>query len=210
MKVHKIRLQNSYAEITIENENKIRISLDDFYELKISLEEILTEDKLLLIKESGELFAVMQIALRLLTKRSYSKRELFNKILLKGGDKKYIEVVLTKLINKGFIDDELYAKNLIETQLKYKKNGLNRIKSVLFSKGIAKEIIDNLIPNYKEEESLKDNIKIIAQKKYNSLVKRKIEPKKIKEKLTLFLFNKGYELELIKSTIKEIITIKNN
>lgn len=205
MKVQKIKLHSSYAEIIIENEDKIRISLEHFYELKIFLEEILTEDKLILIKEAGELFAVMQIALRLLTKRSYSKRELFNKILLKGGEKKYIEEVITKLTIKGFLNDENYAKNLIETQLKYKKNGLNKIKAVLFSKGINKEIIDNLIPNYKDEESLNDNIKIIAQKKYNSLVKRKIEKNKIREKLTLFLFNKGYEFELIKSTIKEVI-----
>ena len=51
----------------------------------------------------------------------------------------------------------------------------------------------------------KENANILALKKYNILIKRENDKYKIKEKIIRFLISRGYNYEVAKDAVKEML-----
>ena len=101
-----------------------------------------------------------QKSLRLLQKKEYSKQELSQKLLqtairnLPNFDsieiQKIVEIIIKKLQNYNYINDERFAK--IDLQTKSYKYGNQRLIFDLQQKGISQEIINQNIEEFKENE----------------------------------------------------------
>lgn len=112
-------------------------------------------------------------------------------------------LLITKLKQKGLINDLEFAKAWVDSRRRSKQKGINALKSELYQKGIDKEIIEEIFndqfPIFKEEELAKKAL----EKKMKSL--NNLEPKKQKQKALEHLMRKGFDYELAKKVIEKAI-----
>ena len=102
------------------------------------------------------------------------------------------------------INDKEFAGLYIDERLRKKKIGIVKIRAELMKKGINRQIIDELLNGFENNDEMRENIFLITQKKINQLKSRNLDNKQIKQKLFSFLMNKGYDFDLIKETINKI------
>lgn len=156
-----------------------------------------------------------QKSLRLLQKKEYSKQELSQKLLqtatrnLPNFDsieiQKIVEVIIKKLQNYNYINDERFAK--INLQTKSYKYGNQRLIFDLQQKGISQEIINQNIEEFKENEFQRCLNLYINKFKKTAEVNAENPEKYNKEKAKQirFLASRGFSL----NTIYKVIDYKN-
>lgn len=102
-------------------------------------------------KEVGSLKAV-QAALKLLSARQRSVRELEEKLLRKGFCEEAVNGAVEHLLQAGLLDDERFAKGLAESRTRHKAWGPARIARDLASRGIDESIIKSALAGCAPEE----------------------------------------------------------
>lgn len=111
-----------------------------------------------------------------------------------------IDALIERLYSKGLLDDRRFAQNWVESRRKSKKKGSNALKAELYQKGISKDIIDDVLSEEVDEESLAFEA---LQKKLKSW--RNLEDLELKQKAVEFLVRRGFDYSLAKNVIEKII-----
>lgn len=143
-------------------------------------------------------------ALRFLSFRPRSEKEVKDNLQRKKASFSIIETVLKKLKEKKFINDEGFAKWWVEQRTSFRPLGLRLIKIELRQKGISDEMIESGIMN--QESGAKNDLglarKLIEKKiaRYKGLSKQELY-----QKLGGFLARRGFDWETIKQAIDEVL-----
>ena len=188
------------------NGNKIHIYIDNEYVLTVYDDywhrngfkdgETITEEELASLKEEAGFRLAYEKALDLLSRRSYSKKELYQKLKLKYGDSAS-ERAIEKLLYFGYLNDEeyarIYSKHLYET----KKYDVRRISMELKLKGIDREIIENVTKTL-DNEPITRIIEMLSTKFSNGF-----KDEKTKKRFVAKLQRMGYSWNDIKSAFME-------
>lgn len=162
----------------------------------------LDDDKKERLLSDSEFLKAKDSAFRFLSKRQHSGYELKTKLLKKGYTKDTIEKTLENLRDSNYLNDDHFAKAFIEERLK-KKVGVNKLKAELFKRGIARNIIERNLSGIDSEISY-DNALSLAKRKSELLLKKGIEPARIKQKVFSFLNSRGYDSETIMNIIHRL------
>lgn len=145
-------------------------------------------------------------ALKLLSYRSRSKRELLQRLKEKGFDSEEIERAIACLEDAGFIKDEELAHGLFQNALERKYLGRKGIKMLLLRRGIRKELINETLSNLTEEME-QESAKRLVEKKLRTL---KACPEEIiRQKLWRMLERRGFSPDVINYVIKSIYKSSN-
>jgi len=135
-------------------------------------------------------------ALKLLGLRSHSREELERKLLRKGYTTESIEAVLEKLTKQGVLDDRMFGMEVIKSRSRRKPSGKLKMRAELRKKGVAENIIEELLDEYESVELCHR----AAEKKFGSLHgATEIDRKK---KLAIFLHNRGFEWQEIQVVLR--------
>lgn len=115
-----------------------------------------------------------------------------------------IDLIINKLKQKGLINDEEFAKAWVDARRRSKKKGKFALKQELFQKGIAKEIIEQVInPADGADEVLEQQLAQQAlEKKWQIWTTLPYLEKK--KKAYEFLMRRGFEYEIIKTAIENM------
>ena len=135
-------------------------------------------------------------ALRLLTFRAHSEKELCDKLRMAGAKEEDIERTLEFCRRYGFVNDLQYAKSKAKDLKNLKKYGKRRIEAELYSKGISSEAVSEAVG---ELEFDHDILKMLVEKK----LANNFEKKSIDRCMRYFLY-RGYEMSDIRNCIEEI------
>jgi len=175
---------------------------------EISEKEI---EKLVLENETNKL---MEKALRFLSFRPRSERELYNylgikipKSLkienwdLKISKNEIIDGVLGRLKRLGYVNDLGFSQWWVEQRQTHQPRGAQLIRSELYRKGIAQEIIDQVLP---EDEKGEIERALAAAKKKLKLHKN-LKPWEFKQKMGQYLARRGFDWETIKETLERLV-----
>ncbi len=188
------------------NGNKIHIYIDDEYALTVYDDywhqngfkdgEAITEEELASLKEEAGFRLAYEKGLDYLSRRSYSEKELYQKLKLKYGDSA-AERAIERLSYFGYLNDEdfanMYAKYLFET----KKFDIRRISAELKLKGIDREIIENVTKSL-DNEPITRIIEMLSTKYANGF-----KDEKSKKRFVAKLQRMGYSWSDIKSAFSE-------
>ena len=100
------------------------------------------------------------------------------------------ENIIQKLLDKKYLDDYKFAEWYVENRFVKKGISKKRLKMELFKKGIAREIVDEVIDDRDDEEEIR---KVIAKKraKYDD------------ERLMGYLVRQGFSYDLVKQVLSE-------
>ena len=122
-----------------------------------------------------------------------SEKQVKDYLFGKGYTAKTVKYVVDKLHEYNYLNDELYAKAYI-SNFQHKKDK-RLISFELESKGVSREIINNLMENFDENDEI---INALADK----FLKNKPKDNKTAKKLMNHLFSKGYSFDKINKVVK--------
>lgn len=190
------------AHLLFDNNEKIILPYDLYTQIGLYKgDEISNKEKTRLL-EKIELYSTKQNAFRFLSGRNHSKNELNLKLLKKGYKKNIISIVLSDLERLGYLNDADFTEQFYKINIK--KKGINRIKSDLYKKGVARNIIEEVSLSYIDSPVLFDRALELAEKKLVYLQRKENSKIKIKQKLYQFLLGKGYSGEIITKVISKL------
>ena len=161
------------------------------YKLKVGRE--ISEDELAELKKASEFGKLYQRTLEWALSRPRSAKEtrdyLYKKVFEKKLDKNYIDNIIEKLISKKYLDDKVFAEWWVENRFVKKGVSSKRLKMELMKKGIASDIINEVLGG-RDDEQVIDKIIIKKRAKYPD-----------DEKLIAYLTRQGFSYELAREKV---------
>lgn len=138
-------------------------------------------------------------ALYLLGGRAYCRAELYSK-LEKTYNAEIAEEAVSYVEELGYIDDEDYAAKYAEYLIKVKKHGVYKAKQEMLHKGIPRELCENALAEYSEEE-LDEELTELIGKKYID----KIADFDGRRRTVAALVRRGYDFTSVKRCIAKCL-----
>lgn len=161
------------------------LALSQVVDLKLKIGRVLTDEELVELKRASEFGKLYQRALEYALLRPHSQKELrdylkkktlsrtirvknkktgeYQTKLKEGFDASLVEPVLARLIERGYVDDERFARLWAENRSVRKGVSQKKLRLELQAKGVAQDIIENCLSEgvRNEQEEL---AKVIARK----------------------------------------------
>ncbi|WP_144511787.1 recombination regulator RecX [Bacillus sp. FJAT-22090] len=137
-------------------------------------------------------------AIHFLSYRMRSEHEVKQKLLQNEFGEAVILEAIRKLYEHGFLNDENFTKALVATQKKNSKKGPGAIRQELKKKGIEKDLQEEVLASYSEEEQL-SIARTLTEKIINQNESK--TPRQIKQKVQDALQRKGYNFTIISQAI---------
>lgn len=137
--------------------------------------------------------SALNYSFKLLGYRARSERELIDRLSMKGYTDDEIKGTLRRLKEIGLIDDRRIAVDFKDYVSKTKMMGSIGVRNFLMSRGIPKEIIEEVCNDVDEEE----NAYKLIQKRI-----KESDGMETKRKVYSLLQRKGYSFETIRKVLK--------
>lgn len=202
MKITKIEPQKNIERVNIYidgefafgimKEIQYKYGLSEEMEIDIQfIDEVLLEEERLKAKDK---------ALRFLSYRQRSYKEVLDKLKKEGFSHEIINETMDFLKRYNLVDDLAFAKNFMMDKANLNKYGPVRIKYELYNKGIPEGIIDEVLEDYDDEYSVALEL---AKKKIKSY--KNDDKNAIYRKLGGFLQRRGFSYECISKILRELV-----
>lgn len=143
-------------------------------------------------------------ALKFLSYRPRSEKEVRGNLKKKKASDSTIDLIINKLKEQRFLNDNEFTKWWIEQRTIVKPTGLRVIKMELKQKGIGRELVDEVISSL--EEVPHDEMAMardLVQRKISKY--RDLDRQKIYQRLGGFLSRRGFDYDTIKKAIDETL-----
>lgn len=154
------------------------------------------EEKLCDLRFKSEYERTRSRALWYLDRMDYSEKNLYEKLVMKGFDKRVCAGVLAGLVERGVVDDRRYAERLAEHLLEGKSSKREAIAKML-NRGIpynlAKEVLDGF--DVDEEERLLELIE--------SRYAQKLDAEDGYRKVYTALVRKGFSYDSVRTALNK-------
>lgn len=203
MKITSIESQKNKDRVNIYIDNLFAIGIENElrykYKLEIGMEvddEFITE-----VVKAEEQNKVINKALNFLSYRQRSEKELYESLRRKGYEGFYIDNAMDYCRKQGYLNDRSFAESFIRDKLNLNKLGTERIRYELMTKGVSRDIIDEVLVIDKDEQF--DTALALAEKKVSSY--KNDDYNKKYRKLGGFLQRKGYNFEIISKVLKKVL-----
>ena len=134
----------------------------------------------------------------LLSRRAYSERELFDKLLSKGVSEEDAAAAVKRLLELRLLDDEAYAKGVAERCFA-RGYGAFRVRRELLKRGVSPEITDGLLT---AAPDMTDTLCAEIRKKLATKTPDHKELKKVADSL----YRRGYSWDEIMSAIHKTVS----
>ena len=181
-----------------DNNYLTSLSPEIFFKNQLKVGDYVDEDILNRISTEYERFKAKEKALRLLSFRIHSKKELENKIKLHSTED-CAQYAADKMEELGLLNDLEFSKAYAKEMSSRKYYSLNRIKYELLKKGVNKSLILEALDEVEMDEEF--NIKKFIEVKYHG----KIDDEKVKRRAVSALQRLGYNW----SQISAIVNMKD-
>jgi regulatory protein len=205
MRIDKV-VKKGKNDVTVyfDNDKVIFLNVEVLLKNGLKKGDEISDDHFSFLIEQNKLFHIKQKAFRLLGRRQHSSSELRRKLWDRDYEQKLIDEVLNDLTKNGYIDDTEFIRAFMDEKSRTKNWSRKRIKSELIKRGLNQSLIDK-ISREQTDESDNDNAIRVAKKKFEVFTKRNLEPKELRNKLSTYLFSKGFDYDLIKTVVDKLL-----
>ncbi len=141
-------------------------------------------------------------ALRAISVKRYTKKELADKLKKQGVSEEVSEDVVAWATEYGFLNDVEYAKSYILNALNVKKQGLRKIKFELEAKGIDRFLFEDVVFELEGDNGIDEekNIMSLLEKRLKDINNRKEIDKTVR-----FLISRGFDYGKIKKCVASYV-----
>lgn len=145
-------------------------------------------------------------AVNLLTYKARSIRELRERLLEKDWtNEQIVDEVIEKLKHYGYLNDEVFAKNLAASKLRQKPMGKRLLEQKLSLKKLDKETVANAMEKAFEETPETELIDLAIAKRLR--LKGKPATREDAKKFYDYLLRQGFSYDLVSSKMRELAKI---
>lgn len=184
---------------------KLVLKRELVYDSALRKGDELTESMLVMLQSENRKILALQQAMRYLARREHASFELKQKLRKKKYDEELIEQIIFHLKEKDLLDDYQFALKYIQERVLYKKVGEKKAAQELMAKGVSRDLIEQALSETVLDEEIEKNVKQLAEKKLRLLEKRETDTFKLKQKLVSYLLGRGYDSEIVFSTVNRMI-----
>ncbi len=131
------------------------------------------------------------IALRLLSFRDHSRKELLQKLISRKISRSQAEEIVGRLERQGFLDDARYARRMMFHLSKEKLVGNQRIHQKLTQKGIPPDCIQRVMEEAEIELPSQERVYRLLQLKLKHRTLTDLSAQE-RKKLGFFLYQRGF------------------
>jgi regulatory protein len=149
----------------------------------------------------------MTSALHALAPRAKSRAELSAHLQKRGVASEIAEAVLDELELQGLLNDLEFANIWSESRQRQKKLSKRVIAGELRSKGVAQDIINEVIEKIDDAVEYQTAL-TLAEKKYRSA--RHLAPEKIYSRISGLLSRKGFSTAITSRIIRELLSSESS
>jgi len=190
------------------NKERVNVYLDDEFAFGLNLMDAahlhkgqeLTEIEIAELRHKDAIVKAIDIAANLLSYRPRSTQEIRERLQKKDYDEFVIEAAIERMINLAYLDDRAFARFWIESRNRSKPRGRTDLRYELHQKGVADNIINELLDDMLDEESAAYEA---AQAKIRQMRgKTRFE---FKQKIGAFLQRRGFNYDAVNQTLQSLI-----
>ena len=150
--------------------------------------------------KSAKLARYYNLSLRYLSYRPRSNKEMSDYLKKKKLPEEEIDEIMNKLAEYKFLDDKKFAKLWTGSRLKTKNKPYWIIERELKQKGISPNLIEEIMPQKTDKNKIDlESARQLAEKK--SRYYRNLDAAKRKEKVSNYLYRKGFNYDTIKKVV---------
>jgi regulatory protein len=190
------------VNIYIENEYAFSCDMELVYKHTIKVGSSFDAEEIEKIVENDNYVKAKRDALSFLERSYKTESEVCSKLQKKGYDEKTINRVIDFMREYKFVDDEKYINLYINDKLN--SQGRKKIVFDLRKKGVGEDALSGNIDKIHRCTEVETAYKL-AEKKYAVLSKRYTEKQKLNNKLSQYLFSRGYSWDIIKEVLRGLL-----
>jgi regulatory protein len=198
VKIEKNKQKRRY-HVHLSNDHSFSIHEDLLVKYQLSKNLVIDLPFIEEIIHSDEQHRAYLKAILLLGIRTYTVKEISDKLKQKGFESSTILKTIDKLQQLNYLNDEEYAQQWAEQQVR-KHQGSHRIRYDLKQKGLSPLLIQEVLQRSSPEIELQAAIEI-GHKKWKTFEGSSYQKK---AKLMAFLHRRGYTKEIIETSLKTI------
>ncbi|HHU77614.1 MAG: regulatory protein RecX [Caldicoprobacterales bacterium] len=204
-----------YTIVSIERQprqkNQFTLTLDDGSSLSLHREVIakhristgmtVDDEQLKAWIREGNSKSAVESAMYYLTWRTRTRKQLLDYLSRKGFEAEAAEEAVRKMEEYGFLNDEKYALDWVQSRKTGKPAGRRKIAYELRSKGISQDILDQALDNLTAEDEFRQAMKL-AEKAFER--HRSLPLRERMAKTSQTLQRRGFEWELISRVLRKL------
>ncbi len=180
------------VNIFVNKEYSFSLDLTQVVDFKIKIGKVITEDELESYKKASAFGKMYQRTLEWVLTRPHSVRETHDYLYRKKCEKEDEEKIIERLVSRGYLNDESFAKYYVENRFVKKGISTKRLKMELMKKGIDSSIIEEVLSSGARNDD--EEIQKMILKKYK---------KYDKEKLINYLVRQGFHYQQVQSLVQD-------
>ncbi|TYQ15474.1 UNVERIFIED_CONTAM: regulatory protein [Acetivibrio alkalicellulosi] len=197
--VEKNKKNKKMYSVFIDDKYAFSLSEEDYYRLSFYDIKSITEEEIEFIKKNILFKTAKSQAIKYLSFKLLSEKELSSKLLLKGFDEDVIKLAIDELKSMGYLNDVIYAQKYVYERIKLKPKSKKMLRFELLNKGICEDIIEEVLSDLEYDEDVL--IERLVRKKFG---KYDLNDPVVTRKVYSFLMHRGFSLENIKVSISKI------
>ena len=179
--------------LLLEDNDLILVHEDLILKYGLLLHKDIDEDIREKIEEENLNYTAKTVALKYITTRFRSEKELKDYLDKKGVNKDIIDIVIKDLKKDNYINDEIYTEMFIHDKINLTMDGPYKVRKELEKAGIKDSIINDKIDIYTKEIQIEKINKIIDKQLKTNHNKSNYM---LKNKILNYLNNNGYDSSL--------------
>lgn len=187
------------VNIFIDEKFAFGIDLETFAKYSLRVDQELSQEEIEKIIKEGELQRVYDKALKFLSFRPRSEKEVDDYLNKKKVGEQTKKMVIEKLKKAKLLDDRQFALWWFDQRITFRPSGRRLLEYELAKKGIDQETLNRLLETRLTDDLEFKLAKEAAQKKLAAY--QKLSPLEFHQKMTAFLARRGFSWEVIKEVI---------
>lgn len=202
-KIEAQKKDKNRVNIYVNDEFFLAIFTELVYEFNLKKGMLIEKEHLKEILDKEMYVKAKNKALNILSKADQSERKIREK-LSNEFEEYTINEVIDFLKSNKFIDDELLASKIVNTNINLNKCGKNKIRQNLYNKGINSESISEALCEIDENIEF-ENAMYLAKKRYQRV--KNEDKRKIYQKISQHLAYKGFNYDIIKKVLNKLLNV---
>jgi len=200
-KIESQKKNNDRVNIYVDGEFFMAVFTELIYTFNLKKGMEIDQNNLTYILKEEMYIKAKNKALNILSKADQSEKKIREK-LSSEFEEDTIDIVIEFLLKNKFIDDDLLAQKIVNTNVNLNKCGRNKIKQNLYNKGIAIESINEAISEIDKDVEF-ENAMYLAKKRYERV--KNEDKRKIYQKISQHLAYKGFDYDIIKRVLNKLL-----
>jgi regulatory protein len=215
------------VHVFIDGRHAMAVALDVAAAEKLSVGQPCPPDRLERLHQAEELQRVYESAMRFLSYRPRSVREVEMRLRKKAYGPEQIATVVDRLRKRGYLDDLEFARFWVSNRQSFSPRGPRLLRSELRQKGVSQDVVDAVLQEQSEAqaEAVQEaeevaaawgqtasdeptpgtdlaNALTLATKKWR--IYGTLDPQTARRRLTGFLMRRGYNYDIADTVLRRL------